>query len=96
MDEHRYPAPAGNDGFGMTSLREARLQALLSMRQLARKAGVSPTTIYLLERGQHSPQLLTIYKLSRALGIEPAEINEFRAALEVHRETAQSDEKERS
>ena len=80
----------------MTSLREARLQALLSIRQLARKAGVSPTTIYLLESGQHSPHLLTMYKLSRALGVEPTEIDEFRAAIEVHRETAQSNEKERS
>jgi transcriptional regulator with XRE-family HTH domain len=79
----------------MACLREARLQALLSMRQLARKAGVSPTTIYLLERGQHSPHLLTIYKVSRALGIEPAEIDEFRSAIEVHRETTESDEKER-
>jgi transcriptional regulator with XRE-family HTH domain len=88
--------PAGNEGFGMTSLREARLGALLSIRQLARSAGVSPTTIYLLERGQHSPQLLTIYKLSRALGVEPAVIDEFRSAIEGHRKTAQLDEKERS
>ena len=78
----------------MVTLREARLQALLSMRQLARKAGVSPTTIYSLESGQHSPQLLTIYKLSRALGIEPAEIDEFRSAADVHRETAQSNQEE--
>ena len=75
----------------MTSLREARLQALLSMRQLASKAGVSPTTIYLLESGQHSPHLLTIYKISRALDVEPAEIDEFRSAIEVHRKAAQSD-----
>jgi transcriptional regulator with XRE-family HTH domain len=80
----------------MTSLREARLQALLSMRQLARKAGVSPTTIYLLERGQHSPHLLTIYKLSRALGVEPTEIDEFRSAIEMHRKTAKSHGEERS
>ena len=66
----------------MTTLREARLQALLSMRQLARKAGLSPTTIYLLETGQRSPQLLTIYKLSRALGVSPEEIEEFRRALD--------------
>jgi transcriptional regulator with XRE-family HTH domain len=67
----------------MTTLREARLRALLSIRQLARKAGMSPTTIYLLESGQRSPQLLTIYKLSRALDVEPAEIDEFRRAMDV-------------
>ena len=65
----------------MTTLREARLQALLSMRQLARKAGLSATTIYLLESGQRTPQLLTIYKLSRALGVEPTEIEEFHRAM---------------
>ena len=80
----------------MVTLREARLQALLSMRQLARKAGISPTTIYLLESGQRSPQLLTIYKLSRALGVDPAEIEEFRAAMDVSRESSQSHEEERS
>ena len=80
----------------MVTLREARLQALLSMRQLARQAGVSPTTIQLLEGGQHSPQLLTIYKLSRALGVEPAEIDEFRSATVVHGKADESDEKERS
>jgi transcriptional regulator with XRE-family HTH domain len=68
---------------GMTTLRQARLQALLSMRQLARKAEISPTTIYLLESGQRSPQLLTIYKLSRALGVSPVEIEEFRRVLDV-------------
>ena len=69
----------------MTTLREARLQALLSMRQLARKAGLSATTIYLLETGQRTPQLLTIYKLSRALNIDPHEITEFQSVLETPR-----------
>jgi transcriptional regulator with XRE-family HTH domain len=80
----------------MVTLREARLQALLSMRQLARSAGVSPTTIYLLERGQQSPHLLTIYKLSRALGVEPAEIDEFRSAVNAHHGTRRSAGEERS
>jgi transcriptional regulator with XRE-family HTH domain len=68
----------------MTTLREARLQNLLSIRQLARSAGISPTTIYLLESGQRAPQLLTVYKLSRALGVEPMAIEEFRAVLGGH------------
>jgi transcriptional regulator with XRE-family HTH domain len=75
----------------MTTLREARLQALLSMRQLARLAGISPTTIYLLERGERTPQLLTIYKLSHALGIEPTEIAEFRQAMDRAAENARSE-----
>jgi transcriptional regulator with XRE-family HTH domain len=74
------------------SLREARLLALLSMRQLARKAGLSVTTIYLLETHQRSPQLLTVYKLSQALSVDPMEINEFRAAYESDVEANESAE----
>jgi transcriptional regulator with XRE-family HTH domain len=80
----------------MTTLREARLHVLLSMRQLARKAGMSPTTIYLLESGQRSPQLLTIYKLSRALGVAPEEIEEFRRAMKRESAGEPSHEEERS
>ena len=67
----------------MPSLREARLQALLSIRQLARRTGLAPTTIYLLETHQRTPQLLTVYKLSRALDVDPEEIEEFRPAFDV-------------
>ena len=76
----------------MPTLREARLQALLSIRQLARKARLSATTIYLLETHQRSPQLLTIYKLSRALEVDPVEIEEFRPAFDVGPEANSSDE----
>jgi transcriptional regulator with XRE-family HTH domain len=78
----------------MSTLREARLQALLSIRQLARKAGVSPTTIYLLEGGRHAPQLLTAYKLSHALGVDPAEIEEFHAVAGNRREARQREQEE--
>ena len=67
----------------MTSLREARLRELLSIRQLARRAGVAPTTVYLLETRRRTPQLLTIHKLSRALGVAPSDIEEFGPALEA-------------
>ncbi len=66
----------------MNTLREARLRALLSMQQLARKAGLSKTTIYLLETHQRTPQLLTVHKISQALGVDPLTIVEFRAAYE--------------
>ena len=67
----------------MTTLREARLRRLLSIRQLAKRAGVAPATIHLAETGQRAPQLLTIYKLSRALGVDPGDVDEFRPALEA-------------
>jgi transcriptional regulator with XRE-family HTH domain len=77
----------------MPSLREARLQALLSIRQLARRAGLAPTTIYLLETRQRTPQLLTVYKLSRALDVDPEEIDEFRSAFDIDAETNTDDRK---
>jgi transcriptional regulator with XRE-family HTH domain len=80
----------------MTTLRMARLQALLSIRQLARKAGISPTTISLLETGQRTPQLLTVYKLSRALGVDPEEIAEFRHAMDRQTTTNQAEEEAES
>jgi transcriptional regulator with XRE-family HTH domain len=78
----------------MPSLREARLQALLSIRQLARRAGIAPTTIYLLETPQRTPQLLTVHKLSQALGIDPLAIDEFRAAYERVSDAESQDEEE--
>ncbi len=65
----------------MPTLREARLQRLLSIRALAKKAGVVPNTVHLVETGQRAPQLLTVYKLSRALDVEPGDVTEFRGAL---------------
>jgi transcriptional regulator with XRE-family HTH domain len=76
----------------MPSLREARLQALLSIRQLARRAGIAPTTIYLLETHQRTPQLLTIYKLSRALDVDPIDIDEFRDAFETDADPTNDEE----
>ena len=78
----------------MTTLRDARLRALLSMRQLARKAGLSATTVYLLENGKRAPQLLTVHKLSRALGVDPREVAEFGQVLDTPSGTEPSGEDE--
>ena len=67
----------------MATLREERVRRLLSVRALAAQAGVSATTVHLLETGRRRPQFLTIERLSRALGVEPAAVDEFRAALDA-------------
>ena len=67
----------------MATLREERVRRLLSVRQLAKRAGVAPTTVHLLETGRRRPQFLTIERLSRALGVEPGAVDEFRAALDA-------------
>jgi transcriptional regulator with XRE-family HTH domain len=55
-------------------LREERF---LSHRELATRAGVSPTTVLNLETNKEvAPQRRTIRKLAQALGVDPAELVE--------------------
>jgi transcriptional regulator with XRE-family HTH domain len=58
-------------------LRKARENALLSHRELAIKAGLSPTTVLKLENaGISTPHVRTIRKLVAALEVEPRELLE--------------------
>jgi transcriptional regulator with XRE-family HTH domain len=52
-------------------IAKARRAAGLTQSQLARKAGVSRTTVQLIETGAVDPQVDTLLTLSRALGLEP-------------------------
>ncbi len=56
-------------------LRAARDRRLLSQRELAEKAGLSPTTILKLEADRvDDPHPRTIRKLAEALGVDPTEL----------------------
>ena len=66
----------------MATLREARLARTLSQRDLAECAGVTQKTIVDLELGRQEPRLRTIRLIAAALGVEPAEVDEFRRAIE--------------
>jgi transcriptional regulator with XRE-family HTH domain len=68
---------------GMATLREARVERLLSIRELAREASVAPSTVYLIESGRTTPRLRVVRRLAAALGVEPNEIDEFRRAIEA-------------
>jgi transcriptional regulator with XRE-family HTH domain len=57
-------------------LRELREGKFLSHRELATRAGVSPTTVLNLEAGKAEPQRRTIRKLAQALGVDPADLVE--------------------
>ena len=67
----------------MPTLRESRLRRFLSQRELARRAGVAPRTVVEAELGRQVPRLATMRKLAAALGIDPLEVDEFRAAVEA-------------
>jgi transcriptional regulator with XRE-family HTH domain len=55
-------------------IRAVRERKALSQQDLADMAGVSKNTIHRLERGISRAQPRTLRKLSRALGLEPAEL----------------------
>jgi transcriptional regulator with XRE-family HTH domain len=50
-------------------LRKLRMERGLSIRELARKSGLSANAISLIERGQTSPSVSTLYLLSEAMQI---------------------------
>ncbi len=57
------------------SLKQARDKRLLSQRELAAKAGLSPTTILKLEAGRvEESHPRTVRKLAEALEVDPAEL----------------------
>jgi transcriptional regulator with XRE-family HTH domain len=65
--------------FGLV-LRRIRQERGLSQESLGFESGYHRTYISLLERGQKSPSLQTIFKLSKALRVDPAELIKHVAA----------------
>jgi transcriptional regulator with XRE-family HTH domain len=65
----------------MPTLRELRAARLWSIRDLARRAGVSTATIVAIEHGKAALRFVTMRKIAAALGVEAGEIDEFAAAI---------------
>ncbi len=66
----------------MTPLAVLRTERLMSIRELARRARVTPQTIVNIERGTVTPQLATMRYILDALGLtNHAEVDEFAAAV---------------
>jgi len=55
-------------------VRELRESQNLSLRELARRAKMTPTGISLVETGKRRPSFDTIEKLAGALGVAPGEL----------------------
>jgi transcriptional regulator with XRE-family HTH domain len=58
----------------MAKLRELRRRRVLTLEELAEKAGVGRNTVWRLEHGLMGAQPRTIRKLARALDVEPEEL----------------------
>lgn len=67
----------------MPPLRIVRRQHLLSQRDLAKKADITPSTVYLIETGRVRPRLKVMRQICEALGVRPQDIDEFRAEIEA-------------
>ena len=63
------------------TLRQARARSVLSVRELADRAGVAPATVYQVEHQRTRPHPRTIRRLSQALGVEAMEVVEFAEAI---------------
>ena len=59
-----------NQAFG-TRLRDAREQANLTQDELAHRAGLHRTFVSLLERGLRNPTIDTVFKLCKAMELDP-------------------------
>jgi transcriptional regulator with XRE-family HTH domain len=62
-----------SNAFG-TVLRKLRKKARVTQEQLALEAGLQRNYISSLELGTKQPSLLTIFKISTALGVKPEEL----------------------
>jgi transcriptional regulator with XRE-family HTH domain len=58
----------------MARLRELRRRRVLTLEELAQKAGVGRNTVWRLEHGLMGAQPRTIRKLAKALDVEPEEL----------------------
>jgi transcriptional regulator with XRE-family HTH domain len=58
----------------MARLRELRRRRVLTLEELAQKAGVGRNTIWRLEHGVMGAQPRTIRKLAKALNVEAEEL----------------------
>lgn len=65
----------------MVSLKAKRQELLLSVRDLAKAADVSPQTIVSIEARRLSPRPQTMRQIAKALDTDPREIDEFRDAI---------------
>lgn len=58
------------------TLREIRLQNLLTIKELSRKTGLSERYILKLEAGKHVPGIDKLFKISSAFGLNPKDVIE--------------------
>lgn len=84
LDEQALAIRAGS------AIRSLREKAELSMREVARRAGISQPFLSQIERGQNMPSMVTVYRLADALGVSPGDL--LPASTENQVQIVRSDE----
>ncbi|HET7445324.1 MAG TPA: helix-turn-helix transcriptional regulator [Solirubrobacterales bacterium] len=56
------------------NLRAVRDEKELTQEQVAQRSGVQAGEISRIERGQRDPQVSTLLKLAKALGVKPGQL----------------------
>jgi DNA-binding XRE family transcriptional regulator len=69
------------DTIPSTSMRNARTMRGLSIRELSRRSGISPSTIYRIEQGKTGPRPHVARAISAVFACSPWEITEFREVM---------------
>lgn len=64
------------ENFGK-QVKNLRLEREMSQEELAEKLNIHRTYMSFIERGQRSPSLVLIFKISRALGVKLPELFSF-------------------
>ena len=72
----------------MKTLREWRIERVLSIRQLAEASGVTAKTIVDIEHGRRQAHYGTMRGLAEALGVTAADVEEFAHTLEERSKNA--------
>ena len=65
------------------NIRQARLAAGLTQKQLGEKAGIAEPTIRRYELGKLNPKLSTLQKIATALGVSVYSIGDFKTSTEA-------------
>ena len=65
-----------SENFGK-QVKKLRLEREMSQEELAEKLNIHRTYMSFIERGQRSPSLILIFKISRALGVKLPELFDF-------------------
>ena len=61
-----------------TSMRAARVERGMTIRELSQRSGISPSTIYRIEQGKTGPRPHVARAISAVFDCSPWEIDEFR------------------